>query len=73
MNLNITIDELRDRQHAETQRLIRAALERNGWRLNPAARDLKVRPSTLQKMIVNHGLSSMYSERNPGAGRPKKR
>lgn len=67
-----TLPALAERHREERRRLVAGALERHGWSLSAAARQLGVPYSTLQKIVETHGLGEAYAEHAPGrVGRPK--
>ena len=61
-----------DANNARIRRHVLAGLERNGWRLHATARDLDVRPTTLQRLIDHHDLRTPYAAHSPGRGRPSR-
>jgi hypothetical protein len=73
MSFYETITEIRNRHREEIRLLLLAALKRNDWGLIKTATDLGKKPSSLQAMIVSHGLKDLYLKHNHGAGRPKSR
>jgi transcriptional regulator of acetoin/glycerol metabolism len=66
-----TVRELRARHEAEAKANLLSALERAGWSLTGAARELGVVVSTVQRMIKHHGLEAVYAASDhPRAGNP---
>jgi transcriptional regulator with GAF, ATPase, and Fis domain len=68
----MSLANLRARHLAEERAEVLAALERSGWGLHGAARELGIGVSTLQAMIGRLGLAEEYRARARPPGRPRR-
>lgn len=67
-----TLAQIRARAAEAEREEIRAALERNSWRVKATARELDTHETTLRRLLDSLGLAQEYQERNPGRGRPRR-